>query len=1231
MKTRYFPYKYLIAALFCFAVAALLNLYAYLRHPVAEQFGGNVATQVHTALRKAVRDMNRVKPYLAGDSVSFHDLLRNKPYFPTFIYKNQEAVFWTDHTLVVDRGREAFYHAPQVLENKFGKFLVSGTVYGPYQIQVYIPLERLYGITNKYLSPGLDKEIFGNQPFRIVVDPTSRLIPITYQGRYLFSLQPLTENSTRTISNAAIAFISLGLIILILGLIRISKEVIKQGQYLKSTLLLFLPLISIRLVLLYYAFPFSILEVDAFDPRLYAASFWSPSIGDLILNGLLLLIMTLQLSQIFQQSRIGDSLKNLEANTRFWVRFGCAVVFYLLMLGLYFIYYSSFSNSLLVMDITQSLEFSQYKVLLYSAFIIHTVIFLVMVHMLLQVFYHTDENQEKRKYLYLGLGLAGLLFLILGSLFDKAFVVLLGASLVFYLGVLLARSKKNISVNPSQNYLFIFWIIFISAFTGSLAVYQHYLQQLLDYKEKFAANLLTDRDVQGEYLLGDIAQQIQKDRIIQSKITNPFTNSDFIQQKIVKYYLRNYFDRYETTVQIYSNLDSSSNDAGINSLRAYKANNLYNALPTEHPGLYLVKKDMQPYARQYIMLIPVAGTYGSPAVIVLELSLKKMMPYSVIPELLVDQQYFQPLYNRAFSYALYHNNTLRYNEGDFEYVHVFNRKTLYSSGLFTSGIRLAGFHHWGVKGSDGRIVIVSTAQYSSLDVISNFSFLFLLHTFVFLLYMLVFLMFRGGIRRALDTNFSTKIQLFLNIGILIPLLVVSISTASLVTASYKRDLQDTYEKRGRLVQTNILNSRWWASHRTDRDALREEVSNIANLTEADLNIYDHTGKLINSSQPLIFEAGLLSRYMNPEAFADIKENHAQRILLREQTGAISFNALYLPLPSVHQENGVDGFIGIPFFDSEKELDSKLIQLLTTIMNIFAAMFIFFLVITNWAARALTVPLMLVTQKLKQTTLTGKNEMLEYQSADEIGILVNEYNQMLLKLEENKNELAIREKEAAWREMARQVAHEIKNPLTPMKLSLQYLQKAIAEKRDNMEALISKISQTLITQIEILSDIATSFSNFTALPDLKPEKLNISSVLKQSLDLHSNPAEVHITTDIQEGDFEVMADENILMRSFNNLIINAIQAIPSNRRPQIKVSLQAKYGHVLISFEDNGCGVPADIRHKIFVPNFSTKFTGSGIGLAVVKKGIESAGGRIWFETEENVGTTFYIELPLTQE
>ena len=262
-------------------------------------------------------------------------------------------------------------------------------------------------------------------------------------------------------------------------------------------------------------------------------------------------------------------------------------------------------------------------------------------------------------------------------------------------------------------------------------------------------------------------------------------------------------------------------------------------------------------------------------------------------------------------------------------------------------------------------------------------------------------------------------------------------------------------------------------------------------------------------------------------------------------------------------------------------------------------------------------------------------MLDYRSSDdEIGLLVREYNAMLTKLEASKRELAAQEKEAAWREMARQVAHEIKNPLTPMKLSLQFLQKAIAERRPNAEELISRISQTLITQIDVLSDIATSFSTFTNLPTMRPERLDVAAVLRRCAGLHQPDADdgtlaLHLPPDAETGRYLVYADENLLVRTFNNLLINARQAVPEGRAPHINVSLEALgTGSVRVAIRDNGAGIAEEVREKIFVPNFTTKASGSGIGLAVAKRGIESAGGKIWFETEVGAGTDFFIELPL---
>jgi nitrogen fixation/metabolism regulation signal transduction histidine kinase len=325
-------------------------------------------------------------------------------------------------------------------------------------------------------------------------------------------------------------------------------------------------------------------------------------------------------------------------------------------------------------------------------------------------------------------------------------------------------------------------------------------------------------------------------------------------------------------------------------------------------------------------------------------------------------------------------------------------------------------------------------------------------------------------------------------------------------------------------------------------------------------------------------------------------------------------------------------VGIPFFDSQKELDSKLTELFTTILNIFTLMVLLFLLLAFVATRQLTAPLKMLTERLRRTTLTGQNEVLDYLSSDdEIGLLVREYNTMLGKLEASKRELAAQEKEAAWREMARQVAHEIKNPLTPMKLSLQYLQKAISERRPNAEELIGRISQTLITQIDVLSDIATSFSTFTNLPTMRPERLDLGAVLQHCTDLFRQQdgderGALHLA--IPAGKCVVFADESLLVRTFNNLLLNAKQAVPPGRPPRQQVALTCSSDKALITIADNGSGIAEDVRDKVFWPNFTTKATGSGIGLAVAKRGIESAGGRIWFETVEGEGTTFFIELPL---
>ncbi|MBD2724087.1 HAMP domain-containing histidine kinase [Hymenobacter sp. BT189] len=796
--------------------------------------------------------------------------------------------------------------------------------------------------------------------------------------------------------------------------------------------------------------------------------------------------------------------------------------------------------------------------------------------------------------------------------------------------------------------------------------------------------MLIDNDLQGEFLLGERMREIAADPFVRRSLSAAFGRPEAVRQRVARQYLNEYFDKYESNITLYDEAGDPLGAApGTPGLVTSRAELERNATPTDQRGVYLVNSTNPFSSRRYVAYITVPGTrvngIGLPlGAVRVELTLKKLTSYSVLPELLVDQNFFQPGLATELSYAGYNQGRLVYSEGDFDYANRLPTSLLKEPRLYAQGVSRRGYHHLAVKGSQGRTVVVTTATYSLADWLANFSFQFLLSSFFWLLVGGVGVLLRGRAAPRLRLNFSTRIQLLLNVGIVVPLVVVSVATASQLIDSYKRDLSRTYERRGQLALESLRRQRHLLTDSTARPTLTALAKNVAALTETDLNLYDAHGELLASSQPIIFDAGLLGPLLNPQAVVALRERNRPRALLTERAGSLSFNALYLPvragegeavetdlaghaLPSSALRKGLDasgnplyddddgssademamptgpilGYVGIPFFDSEKELNTKLTELFTTILNIFTLMFLLFLGLAFVAARQLTAPLKLITEKLTQTTLTGENELLDYRSSDdEIGLLVREYNAMLTKLEASKRELAAQEKEAAWREMARQVAHEIKNPLTPMKLSLQFLQKAIAERRANAEELIGRIAQTLITQIDVLSDIATSFSTFTNLPTMRPERLDVAAILRRCAALHQPDSsdgalDLHLPPDAETGCYVVFADESLLVRTFNNLLINARQAVPEGREPHIDVSLTPVNGSkVRVAIRDNGAGIPEEVREKVFVPNFTTKETGSGIGLAVAKRGIESAGGKIWFETEVGEGTDFFIELPL---
>jgi two-component system nitrogen regulation sensor histidine kinase NtrY len=1281
---RRLPGLLLLGAVLCFAGGYLASQYA--------QAGGVQRTDV-ARLQKLVREAeatarreaDTVAAHLPRGHYSFQLLLAQTTY-PTCILENGALRYWSDATLRPQA--EATTIGPErLVETPVGPFLLLRRMAGSYLILTYLPLERHYGISNRYLREGGEQGLFRGMELQVVADSAARGSARfeAADGHYLFSIKRLQPNPL-TGQYVPLALLALGSLLYAAGWWLLAWRWWRAGRVGAAVAAFVLPLVLLRAGLLYLGLPYSFIELPLFDPRVYAASWWAPSLGDLLLDALLVLLMAVGGTILWRHWKALVRMpvpRTPGGQALAAVGIGLLFCGWLVLLFTYYI--TAFGSSQLNIDVTRNLQITGFWILLVVAVLLHTAAWLVGFFGLTQLA-GALLQQVSRRVLLLGPGLLAVPVLGIGLVFGLPWVLLVGVLLLFGALVRAVNMRPTPAAGSYQASMLIVLLLALTSATGALALYSHFEKQQLVDKQRLAGNLLIDNDLQGEYLLGEAMHKIVKDPFVRRSLSAAFGRSDAVRERIARQYLGDYFDKYESKITLYDEAGTPIGAApGTPELLASRAEIQCIATPTDQAGVFLMQSGNPFGSRRYVAHIIVPGTrvngFG-PALgaVRVELTLKKLTPYSVLPELLVDQKFFQSGLATELSYAGYNNNRLVYSEGDFDYANRLPANLLAEPSLYVSGLTRRGYHHLGVHGSLGRTVVVTTATYSPGDWLANFSFQFLLSSFFWLLLGGAVLLVRG---RALPRlNFSTRIQLLLNVGIVVPLVVVSVATASQLIDSYQRDLTRTYERRGQLALESLRRQRHLLSDTTARPTLAALAKNVAALTETDLNLYDAHGELLASSQPLIFDAGLLGPLLNPQAVVALREQNRPRALLTERAGSLSFNALYLPVRagageavvadlaghalgrvkadgpttkvpvyavnSVYDDDdgsSVDetamptgpilGYVGIPFFDSEKELNTKLMELFTTILNIFTLMFLLFLGLAFVAARQLTAPLKLITEKLTQTTLTGENELLEYRSTDdEIGLLVREYNTMLTKLEASKRELAAQEKEAAWREMARQVAHEIKNPLTPMKLSLQFLQKAIAERRPNSEELISRISQTLITQIDVLSDIATSFSTFTNLPTMRPERLDVAAVLRRCAGLHQPDADdgtlaLRLPPDAETGRYLVYADENLLVRTFNNLLINARQAVPDGRAPHIDVSLAAEgNGNIRVAIRDNGAGIPEDVREKVFVPNFTTKETGSGIGLAVAKRGIESAGGRIWFETKVGEGTDFFIELPL---
>lgn len=470
-----------------------------------------------------------------------------------------------------------------------------------------------------------------------------------------------------------------------------------------------------------------------------------------------------------------------------------------------------------------------------------------------------------------------------------------------------------------------------------------------------------------------------------------------------------------------------------------------------------------------------------------------------------------------------------------------------------------------------------------------------------------------------NLRFRHKIQLLVSLLVLIGFVYQIISVRNFARESYQERQQMQLQRLCRYVQSDLKNLYFFDLNISsfNESGMNIDLRDLAYTYDADIHVYGLDGKLLASSTPELFKSGLLTRLMDPYVYYSNQPTQVRY----EHIGSVRYLAAFTEFV-----NGSDmqlGYIVMPYFISEADIAIEVNRIMAKLFPAFMIVILLTLVLSYIAARAVAQPLQILTKKMQHFAL-GKDNHLVYKHKDEVGELVLRYNRMVDELEHTTRRLISSEREGAWRLMARQIAHEINNLLTPMKLTIQQLQRVRGT--DKFDKLFDQATTTLIEQIDNMSRIATSFSTFAKLPQVETSEVDVAVKLCQIVAFaQNNTNNVPIRYYGPDSGVMAYADKEQIGQVFTNLLKNALQAIDNREDGDVIVILKENEQEVEISISDNGPGIPEDIQPKIFTPNFTTKSNGTGLGLAISKNIVEGSDGKIRFDTSDK-GTIFYIVL-----
>jgi signal transduction histidine kinase len=1103
-----------------------------------------------------------------------------------------------------------------------------------FSVIFFIPVEIHYEFQNQYLQNTFANDLLNDQNIELASVNNNNIYEVRSINRVnLFPVKLKQEWINQNFFYFELTLWMLTLICFFTLIQNVCNFISEKGFPLIALFILGGLIVFVRFVNLQYNWPDFKYPLELFSPQIFSSGFLNRSFGDFCINILATFWFVVFL---YLQRRRLLHIKPGKITSYFVFIAGILmlIVSSKVLLGLF---HQLIIRSKISFDVSNVLNLSAFSFLGVFMLCISFLIF----YLLSEVFLTLAGNlqiQSLHKGLLFGFFIL-LTTVILVRRHDFTFFYLLWGCLVFI------RAYAHVKNQGKMDSGWFAAIIVICAIISSIQLTYFEAIKETETRNAFIKRLENPDDLIAESIFTKAEKAIIADTAILQYFKNKGHNSAYLKTYLQKLFSNGYLSKYELKAEEFDDGDNPISTESDYPIKIYKDMVLYSAFKVSS-CFYRQNKAFG--FQNYFAIIPIKQNEKNYGSIVIDLKSRSLEVSPSFPDLLIDGSVKKDEGFKDYSFAFYVDDVLLSENGNYVY-DLLNSKLkgrlktyVYTTTKIKSGEWFRPYKtysHLIYKPTAHNVIVVSKEENSLFFSVTATTFFFV----VFLVFGLTIILLRlllirsrlfvfkfngGKWRFKLNTGFSlykTRIQFSLVATVVLTLAVVGLITFLSISAQYENQQEKAIRDKINRIAAAFENGPENRFLTNAGDENQAAFNNFAATYSADLTLYNLKGRELITTQPKIYDFGLQANRINARAFINLRLLQKSEYVNEEIIGKLNYKAVYVPLRNLKRETLA--YLELPYFSNEADYKERVGALVNIMINVYVIVFIAIGVFAVVIARQITQPLNFIQQGLSKTKYGKKNEPIKWERNDEIGALVSEYNKMIAELENSAQRLAQSERESAWREMAKQVAHEIKNPLTPLKLGLQLLDKSWRDKDPKFDQKFERFSKSFVEQIESLSSIASEFSAFAKMPDTTLQKLNLFEILTQAVTIFKQMDNVKIVLQQYERPFMVNADRDQMLRCFNNLLKNAIEAFPAGNYGIIEIKYRVTGVNILLTIKDNGNGIPENLREKIFEPSFTTKSSGTGLGLSFVKNSIENAGGRVWFETVVSKGTTFYISLP----